>query len=126
MLQETRHDVDLLLGKLARGTPVGHAAGAAVVDQHLEKLGAAFLGDFRGERLAGRTLAQDTVAARAALKIQFGRQVEFRLGHIRCAGCNHALHFTLWHGCAFVGHLARGHARVVGFILGQGGRRRQG
>ena len=124
VLQEARHDVDLLFAEVTGGTPVGHTAGAAVVDQHLEELGTALLGDISGQGLARRPFAQHAVTTGAALEIEFGGDIEFRLGHIRSARSDHTFQFTCRRRRAFVRHFAGCHTRVVSFVLGQARGRR--
>src|SRR3546814_4752377 len=79
VLQEARHDVDLLGGQLPRGAPVGHAGRRAEVDQRLEVVGALGTGDVRGQRLAGGALAQHAMAAGAALEEDLGDRKSTRL-----------------------------------------------
>ena len=83
MLQEARHNIDLLFAEITRRAPVGHTARATVVDQHLEKLGTTLLRDIGSQWLAGSALAQDTVTTGAALKIKFGGNIVFSLCHVR-------------------------------------------
>jgi hypothetical protein len=41
LLDIARHQVDFVVGQFARGSPVRHAAGRAILDEDLEVLGAA-------------------------------------------------------------------------------------
>ncbi len=63
------HQIDLLGRKIARGAPVRHARGGPVGDEALQVFKAQLARQVRGQRLAGRTLAQDAMAAGAAFEI---------------------------------------------------------
>ena len=83
LLDVARHQVDFGVGELARGAPVRHAGRRAVLDEHLQVLGALGERDVGRQRLAGRALAQHAVAAGAALEVDLPRLVELGLRHRR-------------------------------------------
>ena len=72
--------------ELAGRAPVRHAGGRAELDERLQVVGALRLRDVRGQRLAGRALAQHAVAAGAALEVDLLRVLELRARHVRRAG----------------------------------------
>ncbi len=74
--QVARHQVDLGVAEVARGAPVRHAGRRAVGDEGAQVLVAELDGDVRGQRLAGRALAQDAVTPGAALEIDLFRALE--------------------------------------------------
>ena len=78
--QVARHEVDIGLGHVAGGAPVGHAGGRAVVDEGVQIVVAELAGEIGRQRFAGRAIAQDAVAAGAALEIDPLCLVELVLG----------------------------------------------
>ncbi|MNY07396.1 hypothetical protein D3C86_1401970 [compost metagenome] len=80
------HDVDFTRSQLVGGPEVRHAARRAVGDHVLEVLVAPLAGDVGGEGLAGGALAQDPVAAGAALEEDFLAAIELLVGHARHRG----------------------------------------
>ena len=83
--QITGHQIDILLGQIARSAPIGHAGRGAVVDEGLEVLEAQLLRKVGGERLACRALAQHAMTAGAPLEVDQIGAVELVLGERRHA-----------------------------------------
>ena len=119
VLQKARHDVDVLVRQFAGAAPVRHAGRRAVVDEHLEVVGAARLGDVRGERLAGGALPQHAVAAGAALEVDLLGARELLRGHRRGLRADHVGRFARLdrHRGALVHHLSLGVPGCTGLSL---------
>ena len=84
--QVARHQVDLALGQLARGAPVRHAGGRAVVDERLQVVVAELAREVGRERLARGALPEHAMAAGAALEVDLVGLRELGLGQARHAG----------------------------------------
>ncbi len=111
LLQEARHDVDLLRRHLTGGAPVRHTGRRAVGDQGLEVFRAFVERDVRSQRLAGGSLAQDAMAAGATFEIQLRGRCELGFGKDRSTGrCDLA---------RFAGRDRRRRALVLEFALGR-------
>ncbi len=126
--QVTGHQVHVFLGKLARRAPVRHPGRRTVGDEALQVVVAVLARDVGRQRLAGGALAQNAVAAGAALEVELRGLLEFLGGHDRVIGLaagNLDLQLT-----------ERGHRRFIrgggavgvflGLFLGKRGARDQG
>ena len=122
------HQLDFFLGEVTGGQPVRHAGRRAVADKGLEVVDPPFLGDVRRQRLAGRALAQDTMAAGAAFKVDLLGLLEFGVGQVGCARCANHLGRSRVNraGCALIGRRGRV-IRMLGGVIGcHGAKRRYG
>ena len=113
VLQVAGHDIDLCIGEVARGAPIGHAGGGAVGDQGFQVVGALFTGDIRGQGFAGGAFAQHAVAAGAAFEVDLRGFVEFHLGHAGAFGVDETPGAFDRAGRALVGHFFLGGDRVI-------------
>ncbi len=122
MQQKARHEVHIILGELTRGAPVRHPRRGPEVDEYLEVVLAALLGDVRRQRLAGGSLAQHPVTAGATLEVELLGPCELLLAERRGTRSDNLGAADFFGGRPLVAELARRGLRMRrGLGLGHAG-----
>ena len=126
LLNVTSHQIHLLVGQLARSPPVRHTGRRTVFDEHFQVIGTVGQGFVGGQRFAGCTLAQHTVAASAAFEIDLFAFFELHLGHRRGFRVDVLVHFFTgqWRSACLVSGFRLGYVFGV-FSECRGNRERQ-